>query len=80
MHQRIAHLTISAGWKKLANFSMAHRAMIEQVETEMCAAAEKLDFKAAELRNLLVDLKRTTKPMTRFTERCCRALNRRKTC
>ena len=44
--------------------------MIEQVETEMRAAAEKLDFeKAAELRNLLEDLKRTTKPMTRFTRK-----------
>ena len=44
--------------------------MIEQVETEMKAAAEKLDFeKAAQLRNLLDDLKRTTKPMTRFTRK-----------
>jgi excinuclease ABC subunit C len=48
----------------------ASREMIEQVETEMRAAAEKLDFeKAAELRNLLDDLKRTTKPMTRFTRK-----------
>ena len=48
----------------------ASRQMIEQVETEMRAAAEKLDFeKAAELRNLLDDLKRTTKPMTRFTRK-----------
>jgi excinuclease ABC subunit C len=46
------------------------RQMIEQVETEMKAAAEKLDFeKAAQLRNLLDDLKRTTKPMTRFTRK-----------
>ena len=46
------------------------RQMIEQVETEMKTAAEKLDFeKAAELRNLLDDLKRTTKPMTRFTRK-----------
>ena len=44
--------------------------MIEQVETDMRAAAEKLDFeKAAQLRNLLDDLKRTTKPMTRFTRK-----------
>jgi excinuclease ABC subunit C len=44
--------------------------MIEQVETEMKSAAEKLDFeKAAQLRNLLDDLKRTTKPMTRFTRK-----------
>ncbi|HEY5954049.1 MAG TPA: excinuclease ABC subunit UvrC [Terrimicrobiaceae bacterium] len=48
----------------------ASRQMIEQVETEMKTAAEKLDFeKAAELRNLLDDLKRTTKPMTRFTRK-----------
>jgi excinuclease ABC subunit C len=48
----------------------ASRQMIEQVETEMKAAAAKLDFeKAAQLRNLLDDLKRTTKPMTRFTRK-----------
>ena len=48
----------------------ASRQMIEQVETEMKSAAEKLDFeKAAQLRNLLDDLKRTTKPMTRFTRK-----------
>jgi len=46
------------------------RHMIEQVEEEMKAAAEKLDFeKAAQLRNLLDDLRRTTKPMTRFTRK-----------
>ena len=46
------------------------RQIIEQVETDMRAAAEKLDFeKAAQLRNLLDDLKRTTKPMTRFTRK-----------
>jgi excinuclease ABC subunit C len=44
--------------------------MIEQVEEEMKKAAEKLDFeKAAQLRNLLEDLRRTTKPMTRFTRK-----------
>ena len=44
--------------------------IIGQVETEMRAAAEKLDFeKAAQLRNLLDDLRRTTKPMTRFTRK-----------
>ena len=44
--------------------------MIEQVEEEMKKAAEKLDFeKAAQLRNLLDDLRRTTKPMTRFTRK-----------
>ena len=38
------------------------------VEAEMQKAAEKLDFeKAAELRNMLEDLRRTTKPTRRFT-------------
>lgn len=46
------------------------RQMISQVEADMKAAAAKLDFeKAAQLRNLLEDLKRTTKPMTRFTRK-----------
>ena len=46
------------------------RQIIGQIETEMRTAAEKLDFeKAAQLRNLLDDLKRTTKPMTRFTRK-----------
>ncbi len=44
--------------------------MVEQVESEMQAAAAKLDFeKAASLRNLLDDLRTTTKPMTRFTRK-----------
>jgi len=44
--------------------------MVGQVETEMKKAAERLDFeKAAQLRNLLDDLKKTTKPMTRFTRK-----------
>ncbi|MDQ3313102.1 MAG: excinuclease ABC subunit UvrC [Verrucomicrobiota bacterium] len=44
------------------------REMIGTLEDEMRKAAEKLDFeKAAELRNMLEDLKRTTKPMRRFT-------------
>ena len=44
------------------------REMINAVEVEMKKAAEKLDFeKAAELRNMLDDLRRTTKPMRRFT-------------
>ncbi|HEY5740965.1 MAG TPA: excinuclease ABC subunit UvrC [Terrimicrobiaceae bacterium] len=48
----------------------ASHQMMEQVEVEMRAAAERLDFeKAAQLRNLLDDLKRTTKPMTRFTRK-----------
>src|SRR6478609_4879089 len=44
------------------------REMIEAVEDEMQKAAEKLDFeKAADLRNMLEDLRRTTKPTRRFT-------------
>lgn len=46
------------------------REMIEQVEQEMKTAAERLDFeKAAQLRNLLADLKTTTKPVVRFTRK-----------
>jgi excinuclease ABC subunit C len=46
------------------------REWITQVEADMRAAAEKLDFeKAAQLRNLLDDLKTTTKTMTRFTRK-----------
>jgi excinuclease ABC subunit C len=44
------------------------QAMLKQIEQEMQAAAEKLDFeKAAELRNMLEDLRRTTRPARRFT-------------
>ena len=44
------------------------RELIGALEDEMRKAAEKLDFeKAAELRNMLEDLKRTTKPIRRFT-------------
>ena len=44
------------------------REMIAAVEEEMRKAAEKLDFeKAADLRNMLEDLRRTTKPARRFT-------------
>ena len=44
------------------------REMIAAVEDEMRKSAGKLDFeKAAELRNMLDDLRRTTKPMRRFT-------------
>ena len=42
--------------------------MMAAVEEEMRKAADKMDFeKAAELRNMLEDLRRTTKPMRRFT-------------
>jgi excinuclease ABC subunit C len=44
------------------------REMMNAVESEMRTAAEKLDFeKAAELRNMLEDLRRTTRPTRRFT-------------
>ena len=44
------------------------REMINAVEEEMRKAADKTDFeKAAELRNMLEDLRRTTKPTRRFT-------------
>ena len=42
--------------------------MLRQMDEEMKKAATKLDFeKAAELRNMLDDLRRTTKPVRRFT-------------
>ena len=52
-----------------AEFLEGHsREMMNAVEEEMRKAAEKLDFeKAAELRNMLEDLRRTTKPTRRFT-------------
>lgn len=44
------------------------RELIEQLEVEMRTSAGKLDFeRAAELRNMVEDLKQTTKPMRRFT-------------
>lgn len=46
------------------------REMIDAVEKEMLEAAEALDFeKAAGLRNLLADLRATTRPVTRFTRK-----------
>src|SRR5207247_10534282 len=52
-----------------AEFLEGHsREMIAALEAEMQKAADKLDFeKAAELRNMLEDLRRTTKPTRRFT-------------
>ena len=42
--------------------------MIGALEEEMRKAAEKMDFeKAAEFRNMVADLRNTTKPMRRFT-------------
>ena len=44
------------------------REMITALEEEMRKTAEKMDFeKAAELRNMIEDLRRTTKPTRRFT-------------
>jgi excinuclease ABC subunit C len=44
------------------------RELLDQLEAEMKVAAEKLDFeRAAQIRNMLEDLRRTTKPMRRFT-------------
>ena len=44
------------------------REMIATLEEEMRKAADKMDFeKAAELRNMLDDLRRTTRPTRRFT-------------
>lgn len=52
-----------------AEFLEGHsRELMNALEEEMQKAAAKLDFeKAAELRNMLEDLRRTTKPMRRFT-------------
>jgi excinuclease ABC subunit C len=44
------------------------REMIDTLEEQMRKAAEKMDFeKAAELRNMIEDVRRTTKPTRRFT-------------
>jgi excinuclease ABC subunit C len=44
------------------------REMIATLEEEMHKAAEKMDFeKAAELRNMVADLRNTTRPIRRFT-------------
>jgi excinuclease ABC subunit C len=44
------------------------RELLDQLEAEMKAAAGKLDFeRAAQMRNMLEDLRRTTKPTRRFT-------------
>lgn len=52
-----------------AEFLEGHsREMIDALEGEMRKAAEKTDFeKAAELRNMIDDLRNTTKPTRRFT-------------
>jgi excinuclease ABC subunit C len=44
------------------------RELLAQLDSEMKSAAEKLDFeRAAQIRNMLEDLRRTTKPTRRFT-------------
>ncbi|MGH7936025.1 MAG: UvrB/UvrC motif-containing protein, partial [Chthoniobacterales bacterium] len=52
-----------------AEFLEGHsRELMDALEGEMRKAAETMDFEtAAELRNMLEDLRRTTKPMRRFT-------------
>ncbi|MCX7868785.1 MAG: excinuclease ABC subunit UvrC [Terrimicrobiaceae bacterium] len=48
----------------------ASREMLAQIEEEMHAAAARLDFeKAASLRNLLEDLRATSRPVTRFVRK-----------
>ena len=69
---RLSELTAEMYRERVAqacDFLEGHsREMISAVEDEMQKAAEKLDFeKAAELRNMLEDLRRTTKPARRFT-------------
>jgi len=50
--------------------------MLEDLEAQMKKAAEKLDFeKAAQLRNLIDDLKVTSKPIKRFRHQFQRSLN-----
>src|SRR3954468_16556591 len=55
--------------EEAATFLEGHsREMMNALEEEMQKAALKLDFeKAAELRNMIEDLRRTTKPMRRFS-------------
>ncbi|HEY5751830.1 MAG TPA: excinuclease ABC subunit UvrC [Chthoniobacterales bacterium] len=49
-------------------FTGQSKELLEPLEEEMREAAEKLDFeRAAELRNMLEDLRQTMKPMRRFT-------------
>src|SRR3954467_10003919 len=69
---RLSELTAEMYGERVAqacDFLEGHsREMISAVEEEMQKAAGKLDFeKAAELRNMLEDLRRTTKPARRFT-------------
>lgn len=49
--------------------------MLNQIEAEMQQAAEKMEFeKAAQLRDLLEDLRRTTRPTKRFVREFARAI------
>jgi excinuclease ABC subunit C len=69
---RLGEITAEAYRQRVAeacDFLEGHsREMIHALEQEMHKAAEQLNFeKAAELRNMLEDLRRTTKPMRRFT-------------
>jgi excinuclease ABC subunit C len=69
---RLSEITAEGYRERVAqacDFLEGHsREMIKAVEDEMKSAATRLDFeKAAELRNMLEDLRRTTKPIRRFT-------------
>jgi excinuclease ABC subunit C len=69
---RLSEISAEAYRQRVAqacDFLEGHsREMMAAVEDEMRKAAGKLDFeKAAELRNMLEDLRRTTKPIRRFT-------------
>jgi excinuclease ABC subunit C len=69
---RLGEITPEAYRQRVAeacDFLEGHsREMINALEQEMQKAAAQLNFeKAAELRNMLDDLRRTTKPMRRFT-------------
>jgi excinuclease ABC subunit C len=69
---RLSEITAEVYRERVAqacDFLEGHsREMIAAVEEEMRKSAGQLDFeKAAELRNMLNDLRRTTKPMRRFT-------------
>jgi len=68
---KLSEITASVYRQRVAEaceFLEGHsRELMRAVEGEMRTAAEKLDFeKAAELRNMLEDLRRTTRPTRRF--------------
>jgi excinuclease ABC subunit C len=69
---RLSEITVEQYRERAAQaceFLEGHsREMIEALKEQMAAAAEKMDFeRAAELRDMIDDVRRTTKPMRRFT-------------